>query len=365
MGNVTGTGRVLMKGNEAFAEAAIRAGCEAYFGYPITPQNELLEHFSKRMVEEKRVFLQAEDEIAAINMVYGAACANARVMTSSSSPGISLMQEGFSYIATSEVPAVIVNIMRGGPGLGNIQPSQGDYWQATKMAGHGDYRMICLAPSTIQEAMDHVALAFELADKYRAIVMVLGDGALAQMMEPCVLPPFKAVRKPEERAPWALTGARGRPHQVITSLYLGDKNLEAVNLRLQAKIKQIEEAEVRFEELETEDAEYLMVAFGTVGRVCKTVIREAREQGIKLGLLRPVTVWPYPSARVAELAGQVKGILVAEMNAGQMVEDVQLAVAERCPVHFHGRMGGFIPMPDELLGEVNKMVAAVGGKEQS
>jgi 2-oxoglutarate/2-oxoacid ferredoxin oxidoreductase subunit alpha len=364
MGNVSGTGRVLMKGNEAFAEAAIRAGCEAYFGYPITPQNELLEHFSKRMVEEDRVFLQAESELGAINMVYGAACANARVMTSSSSPGISLMQEGFSYIATSEIPAVIVNIMRGGPGLGNIQPSQGDYWQATKMAGHGDYRMICLAPSTIQEAMDHVALAFDLADKYRSLTMVLGDGALAQMMEPCVLPPIRPLRKAEDRAPWALTGAKDRPHNVITSLYLGDKNLEAVNLRLQAKLREIEANEVRWEELETEDAEYLLVAFGTVGRVCKTVVREAREQGIKLGLLRPVTVWPFPSARLAELSSQVKGMLTVEMNAGQMVEDVQLAIAERCPVRFYGRMGGFIPVPDEILPEVNKMVAAIAGEEK-
>ena len=355
-------GRVLMKGNEAFAEAAVRAGCDAYFGYPITPQNELLEHFSKRMVEEGRVFLQAESELASINMVYGAACANARVMTSSSSPGISLMQEGFSYIGCSEIPAVVVNIMRGGPGLGNIQPSQADYWQATKMAGHGDLHMIVLAPSTIQEAMDHVALAFDLADKYRNPTIVLGDGALAQMMEPCVLPPFRPVRKPEERAPWALTGAKGRPHNVITSLYLGDKNLEAVNLRLQAKLKQINANEVRFEELETEDAEYLVVAFGTVGRVCKTVIREAREQGIKLGLLRPITVWPFPSERLAELSRQVKGMLVVEMNAGQMVEDVRLAVAERCPVDFYGRMGGFIPVSDEILPVLHKMVAAVEGE---
>lgn len=356
--------RVLLEGNVAIAEAAVRAGCEAFFGYPITPQSEILEHLSSRMVEEGRVFLQAESELASINMVYGAACANARVMTSSSSPGISLMQEGFSYIACSEVPAVVINIMRGGPGLGNIQPSQADYLQAVKSAGHGDFHMIVLAPSTVQEAMDHVALAFDLADKYRTIAMVLGDGALAQMMEPCELPPIRPVRKPEERAPWAMTGAKDRPHNIITSLYLGEEPLERINLKLQAKLAEIARNEIRWEEQQTEDAEYLLVAFGTVGRVCKTLLREARAQGIKVGLLRPITVWPFPAQRIAELAGRVKGILVAEMNAGQMLEDVRLAALGRCPIRFHGRMGGWIPLPDEMLPILQKMVADLGGEER-
>jgi len=349
----------LLDGNSAIAEAAIRAGVDAFFGYPITPQTEVLEHFSKRMPEEGRVFLQAESEIASINMVYGAACAGARAMSSSSSPGISLMQEGISYIACSEVPAVLINIMRGGPGLGNVQPSQGDYFQAVKSAGHGDFHMIVLAPANVQEAIDHVGLAFELADKYRTICMVVADGAIGQMMEPCELPPMRPARPLEERAAWALTGAKGRPPNIVTSLYLGAENLERVNLRLQAKLREIEASEVRFKELETEDAEVLLVAFGTVGRVCQTVVREAREQGIKVGLLRPVTLWPFPAARINELASQVKAMLVVEMNAGQMVDDVKMAVAGRCPVEFYGRMGGVFPLPDDILPELEK---ALSGK---
>jgi len=349
----------LISGNDAVAEAAIRAGVEAFFGYPITPQTEVLERFAKRMPEEGRVFLQAESELASINMVYGAACTGVRVMTSSSSPGISLMQEGLSYIACSEVPAVIVNIMRGGPGLGNVQPSQSDYFQAVKMAGHGDFRMIVLAPSSVQEVIDHVVLAFDLADKYRTLVMVAGDGTIGQMMEPAELPPYQPVRTEQERAEWALTGAQGRPPNIVTSLFLGAENLERVNLRLQEKLAAIEAAEVRWTELETDDAEILLVAFGTMGRVCQNVVREARLQGLKAGLLRPITLWPYPEARLAELAAQVEGILVVEMNAGQMLEDVERVVAGRCPVRFHGRMGGIIPLPDDIYPDLEALATEV------
>ncbi len=348
-----------IEGNEAFAEAAVRAGLEAFFGYPITPQSEALEHLSKRLPELDRTFLQAESEVAAINMVYGAACAGARVMTSSSSPGISLMQEGLSYIACSEVPVVLVNVVRGGPGLGNIQPSQGDYFQAVKTTGHGDFHMIVLAPANVQELIDHMVLAFDLAEAYRTIVMVLADGSIGQMMEPAELPPMRPVRPKEERTEWALTGANGRDPNTITSLYLGAENLEEVNRRLQAKLKRIADDEVRWKEYETEDAELLLMAFGTVGRICQTVVRDAREKGLNLGLLRPVTLWPFPAERIAQLAEQVEGILTVEMNAGQMVEDVRLAVEGRCPVAFYGRMGGVIPLADEILPEVEKLAASV------
>lgn len=354
----------LIEGNAAIAEAAIRAGVEAFFGYPITPQTEVLEHFSKRLPEEGRVFLQAESEVASINMVYGAACAGARVMTSSSSPGVSLMQEGFSYIACSEVPAVVTNIMRGGPGLGNVQPAQGDYFQAVKSAGHGDYHMIALAPSSVQEAIDLMVLAFDLADRYRTIVIFVADGSIGQMMEPAELPPMRAVRRLEERASWALTGAKGREHNIITSLFLGAENLEAVNMRLQDKLKQIAENEVRWKEYSTGDADLLLVAFGTVGRICQTVVREARAKGMKVGLLRPVTLWPFPSVRIAELAQQVKGILTVEMSAGQMVEDVRLAVEGACPVRFYGRMGGVVPLPDDILPELENLDAELTGEEE-
>jgi 2-oxoglutarate ferredoxin oxidoreductase subunit alpha len=345
----------LWEGNAAIAEAAIRAGVEAYFGYPITPQTEVLEHFSHRMLEEGRVFLQAESELASINMVYGAACAGARVMTSSSSPGISLMQEGLSYIACSEVPVVIGNIMRGGPGLGNVAPSQGDYFQAVKTTGHGDFHMIVLAPGNIQEAIDLTVLAFDLADKYRTIAMILADGSLGQMMEPAEMPPMRPVRPASERAAWALTGAKGRQPNIITSLYLVEEEMEQVNLRLQAKLKEIAANEVRWKEYETDDAEVLLVAFGTIGRICQTVVREARRKGLRVGLLRPITVWPFPSARLAELSRQVRAMLAVEMSAGQMVEDVRLAVEGRCPVHFYGRMGGIIPLPDEILPQVERL----------
>jgi len=345
----------LIEGNRAFAEAAVRAGAEAFFGYPITPQSEALEHLSKRLPELGRAFLQAESEIAAINMVYGAACAGARVLTSSSSPGISLMQEGLSYIACSEVPVVVVNVMRGGPGLGNIQPAQADYFQAVKMAGHGNFRMIVLAPANVQELVDLVTVSFDLAEKYRTIVMIAADGAIGQMMEPAELPPLCPVRPAEERADWALTGAAGREPNTITSLYLGAENLERVNLRLQAKLKEIAANEVRWKEYETDDAELLLAAFGTVGRICQSVVREARAKGLRVGLIRPISLWPFPNARIAELAEQVRGILTVEMNAGQMVDDVRLAVEGRCPISFYGRMGGVIPLADDILPEVERM----------
>jgi len=349
----------LLEGNAAIAEAAIRAGVDAYFGYPITPQTEVLEVLSKRLPEEGRVFLQAESEVASINMVYGAACTGARVMTSSSSPGISLMQEGLSYIACSEVPAVVVNVMRGGPGLGNIQPSQGDYFQAVKGAGHGDFHSIVLAPSTVQECIDLMMLSFDLADQYRTICMVVADGNIGQIMEPAELPPYRPLRTKAERTKftWALTGAYERPHRIITSLFLGAENLEAVNLRLQAKLREVAKHEVRFQEIEADDADLLLIAFGTVGRICKTVVRQARAKGLKVGLLRPISLWPFPAARIAALAEQVYGILVVEMNAGQMLEDVRLAVEGRVPVHFYGRMGGIVPFPDEIMSELEVLSA--------
>lgn len=343
----------LLKGNVAFAEAAVRNGLQAYFGYPITPQSEALEHLSGRMLELDRVFLQAESEVAAINMVYGAACSGVRVMTSTSGPGFSLMTEGLSYIAGSEIPAVIINMMRGGPGLGNIQPSQADYFLMVKTAGHGDFHPIVLAPSSVQEIIDMVGLAFELAEKYRTLVYIAGDGAIGQMMESAELPPMQEVR--QERPAWATTGAQGREPNLINSLYLGAKALEEVNLRLQKKLAEIKANEIRWQEYGTEDAELLLVAYGTVGRICTSVMREARKQGLKVGLLRPQTLWPFPEERIHELAGQVRGILVTEMSAGQMLEDVERSVAGKCPVKFYGRMGGVVPMVDEILAEVQKL----------
>ena len=348
----------LWKGNEAIAEAAIRGGVEAFFGYPITPQTELLEYMAARMPELGRAFLQAESEVASINMVYGAACGGARAMTSSSSPGISLMQEGLSYIAGSEVPAVLVDIRRGGPGLGNIQPSQSDYFQITRSAGHGDFHPIVLAPSTIQEAIDLMYAAFPLAEKYRTLVILAADGSLGQMMEPAEMPAMRPLLTEAERGEWAVRGAAGRARRVVTSLFLKEEELEALNLRLQAKLRRIEAAERRWEEIATDDAAYLLVAFGTVGRTCKTVLREARQAGIKVGLFRPITLWPFPWPRLRELAGRLRGILVAEMNAGQMVEDVELAVRGQCPVRFHGRMGGVMLLPDEILAALHELVAA-------
>ena len=345
----------LLKGNIAIAEAAIRAGCEAYFGYPITPQTELLEHMSQRMLELDRVFLQAESEVAAVNMVYGAAVAGARVMTSSSSPGVSLMQEGFSYIAASEVPAVVVDVMRGGPGLGNIQPSQADYNQVTKSAGHGDFHPIVLAPSTVQEAIDLTILAFDLAEKYRTLVFILADGAIGQMMEPAELPPMKPVQ--EHRPHWALTGAQGREKKIISSIYLGAEKLEAFNLELQEKLALIERNEVRYDEQYLEGVELVIVAFGTAARVAKSAAKKMREEGLPVGLFRPISLWPYPERQLAQTAKKAKGILVVEMNAGQMLHDVRAAVGIDIPVAFLGRMGGSIPMPDEIEERARTLLA--------
>ncbi len=347
----------LLEGNTAFAEAAVRAGCEAYFGYPITPQTEALEHMARRMPELGRVFVQAESEVAAINMVYGAACAGARVMSSSSSPGVSLMQEGLSYIAGSEVPVVLVDIMRGGPGLGNIAPSQGDYNQIVKGGGHGDYRPIVLAPATVQELIDLTVLAFDLAEKYRWIVIVLADGSLGQMMEPAEMPPMRPVRPVDLRAPWALTGAKGRAHNIISSIYIDPAFEEKFNFKLVAKMRKIEAAEVRLREMATEDADIGVVAFGTAGRICQTAVKAAREEGIKVGLLRPISLYPYPYEHVRQLSKRVRSMLVVEMNGGQMLEDVRLAAEGRVPVSFYGRMGGMVPMPDEVLEAIRKLHA--------
>ena len=345
----------LLEGNVAFAEAAVRAGCEAYFGYPITPQTEALEHMAKRMPELGRVFLQAESEVAAVNMVYGAACAGVRVMSSSSSPGVSLMMEGLSYIAGSEVPVVLVDVMRGGPGLGNIAPSQGDYNQIVKGGGHGDYRPIVLAPATVQELIDLTFEAFDLAEKYRCIVIILADGSLGQIMEPAELPPMRPVRKAEERPAWALTGARGREPNIISSIYIDPVEEEKFNHILMEKTSRIEANEVRYKELLLEDAEIAIVAFGTAGRIAQSAVKAAREEGIKVGLFRPVSLFPYPFERVRALAENVRSILVLEMNGGQMVDDVRMAVEGKVPVRFYGRMGGMVPLPDEVLDEVRKM----------
>lgn len=342
----------LLKGNIAIAEAAVRAGLDAYFGYPITPQTELLEHMSQRMPQSGRVFLQAESEVAAINMVYGAACTGARVMTSSSSPGISLMQEGFSYIAASDVPCLIVDMMRGGPGLGNILPSQGDYFQITRSAGHGDYHPIVLAPMSVQEAINFTGLAFELMDKYRHIVMIAADGQIGQMMEPAELPPMRPARN--ERPAWALTGAKGRPQNIVTSIRMKSDDAEVLNQQIQERLKEIQETEQRSAEYFTEDADLLVIGFGTAGRIAYSAVEAAREQGLKVGLFRPQTLWPFPEKRLQEIASHVQSCLVVEMNAGQMLEDVQLALRGSVPIEFYGRMGGTVPMTDEILEVIER-----------
>ncbi len=346
----------LLKGNEAIAEAAVRAGVEAYFGYPITPQTELLEYMSGRMPQLHRVFLQAESEVAAINMVYGAACTGARVMTSSSSPGASLMMEGMSYIVASEVPCVIVDVMRGGPGLGNIAPSQADYFQIVKGGGHGDYHPLVLAPATVQEAIDLTYEAFDLASKYRHMVVILTDGNVGQLMEPAVLPPMRPVGNGNGHRPtWALTGARDRPKNIITSIYLDPQVEEKFNQKLQNKLAMIRQNEVRYHEFLVEDAEVVVAGFGTAGRVAQTAVKQARARGMRAGLFRPISLYPFPEKRLAEIAEKVRGFLVVEMNAGQMVEDVRLAVNGRAPVKFYGRMGGVVPLPDEVLEAIEKI----------
>jgi 2-oxoglutarate/2-oxoacid ferredoxin oxidoreductase subunit alpha len=348
----------LLKGNVAFAEAAIRAGCEAYFGYPITPQTEALEHMAVRMPELGRTFVQAESEIAAIHMVYGAAAAGVRTMTSSSSPGVSLMMEGLSYLAGSELPAVVVDVMRGGPGLGNIAPSQSDYFQIVKGGGHGDYKMIVLAPDSVQELIDLTVLAFDLADRYRIVSVVLADGSLGQMMEGAELPPMQA---PGDRPAWALTGARGRDPNVVSSIHLDPPEEEAFNHHLAAKYAQIEANEVRYEAQGLDDARIAVVAFGTSARVAKTAIAAARAEGIAVGLLRPITLFPFPEDALRELAERVDTLLVVEMNMGQMVEDVRRIVEGRAAVRFYGRTGGVMPMPDEVLAEIRAASEAASG----
>lgn len=351
---------LLMKGNEAIAHAAIRCGCDGYFGYPITPQSEILETLSAEKPWETTgmVVVQAESEVAAINMVYGGGAVGKRVMTSSSSPGVALMQEGITYMAGAEVPGVIVNVQRGGPGLGTIQPSQGDYFQSTRGGGNGDYNVIVLAPASVQEMADFVDLSFTLAFKYRNPVIILSDGVIGQMMEKVVLPPFKARRTNDEvrkECPWAATGMRGKKH-IVTSLELEPHNMEAHNLHLQQKYAEIREKEVRYEEVQTEDAEYLIVAFGSAARIAQKAIESCRAEGIRIGMFRPITLWPFPSVSIAELSHKVKSILCVEINAGQMVEDIRMAVEGRTPIHHFGRMGGMVPAPDEIVEAVKRMI---------
>ena len=344
----------LMKGNEALAEAVIRVGCDGYFGYPITPQSEILEYLSKEAyVRTGMIVLQAESEIASINMIYGAAGTGKKVMTSSSSPGISLMQEGISYIACAELPCLLVNVVRGGPGLGTIQPSQGDYFQAVKGGGHGDYKLIVIAPSTVQEMVDHVKLGFDLAFKWRNPVMILADGALGQMMEKVEL--FEQIQRNFNPPSWATVGKpKNRERNFITSLHMEPEAMEEINKHLQAKYKKIEEEEIRFEKYMCDDADIILTAFGLVARICKKTAMLAREKGIKVGVFRPITLFPFPYDELNKLADNVKGFLDVEMNAGQMLEDVKLAVNGKTVVEFHGRMGGIVPAPEEILHKIEE-----------
>lgn len=347
--------RVLMKGNEAIAEAALQAGCRYFFGYPITPQNEIPEYMSRRMPEVGGVFLQAESEVAAINMVYGAAGAGARVMTSSSSPGISLKQEGISYIACAELPCVIVNMVRTGPGLGGILPSQGDYFQATKGGGHGDYRLVVYAPSSVQEAADCMMQAFDTADAYRIPVMVLGDGMIGQMMEPVEFRQQKKRELPDKT--WAATGHKADEKKVlINSLYIEAEEMDTVTRRLKSVYDKIKQNEVQYEEYMMDDAEFVIAAYGTTSRIAKNAIVKARnEYGMKVGLIRPITVWPFPAKAFADAAEKCKAFLTVEMSMGQMVEDVRLAVNGRRPVEFLGTYGGFTPTPNMIIDSLKQI----------
>jgi 2-oxoglutarate ferredoxin oxidoreductase subunit alpha len=343
--------RILMKGNEMLGEAAIIAGCRFYFGYPITPQNEVPAYFAARMPKVGGTFIQAESEVAAVNMVFGAAAAGARAMTSSSSPGVSLKMEGVSYLAGAELPAVVVNMMRGGPGLGNIAGAQGDYFQAVKGGGHGDYRCIVLAPSTVQEIGDLTVKAFDLADEYRMVVIILGDGYVGQMSEPVVLP--EPSGRTFDKSAWALTGAAGRDPHLIASMRLTPEDaLEKLNLRLQAKYREVERREVMFEERETGDAEYLIAGFGLAARIAGSAVTALRRSGVKAGLFRPVTLWPFPSAALARAAARARNVLVVEMNAGQMVEDVRLAVGPAVPIDFYGTPGGITPQVEAVVERI-------------
>ena len=345
----------LMKGNEALAEAMIRSGCDAYFGYPITPQSEVLEYLSREATARTgMVILQAESEVAAINMIYGAAGAGARVMTTSSSPGISLMQECISYIASAQLPCLLANVNRGGPGLGTIQPAQGDYFQSVKGGGHGDYHLIVLAPASVQEMVDFVKLGFEIGEKYRTPVMILADGAIGQMMEKVELFP----QQPRERRmyDWATQGRkRGEDRHFITSLFIQPEKMEMINLDLQAKYRKIEKDEVRYQSLNIDDAEFIITGYGLGARICMKVMEIGREKGYKIGFIRPITLFPFPTKIFAELAPKIKGILDVEMNAGQMVEDVKLSVEGKTRVEFYGRMGGMIPTPEEILSKFEEI----------
>jgi 2-oxoglutarate/2-oxoacid ferredoxin oxidoreductase subunit alpha len=345
--------RELMKGNEAVAEAAIRAGVAAYFGYPITPQTELLEYMARRMPELGRAFVQAESEPAAINMVYGAACTGKRVMSSSSSPGVSLMMEGISYIAGTELPTVIVDVMRGGPGLGNIAPAQADYNQIVHGGGHGDYRAIVLAPATVQESVDLTVLAFDLAEKYRSVVVLLTDGSIGQMMEPCEMPPYQELKKtfPE----WATYGAEGRERRVLTSINLDPAAQEDTNFRLMYRWQEVEANEIRFKQYYMDDAKIAIVGYGSVGRLALSAVRAARAEGIPVGLIRPITLSPFPREAILQAAKKVDSMLVVETSAGQMLDDVLLTVKDECPVDYYGRMGGVVPFPEEVLDEIKRV----------
>jgi 2-oxoglutarate ferredoxin oxidoreductase subunit alpha len=343
-----------LEGNFAMAEAAVRAGVEAYFGYPITPQTEILEWMSHRMPELKRAFLQAESEVAAINMVYGAACTGARVMSSSSSPGVSLMMEGLSYIAGTEVPAVLIDVVRGGPGLGNIAPSQGDYNQLVHGGGHGDYHPIVLAPASVQEAIDLTVLAFDLAEKYRNICIVMADGSIGQMMEPAELPEMRPLRTTTPN--WAVDGCLNRPQRILTSILIDPTLEEVYNHKILDTWYRIQANEIRYKEYYLDDAEYVVVGFGTAGRIALTAIRNARAEGIKVGLFRPISLSPFPFPQLEELVKTTQGILVTEMNTGQMLEDVRMAVKGRVPIEFYARLGGIVPYPDEILGEIQRLV---------
>ncbi len=352
--------KVLMKGNEALARAAIEAGCKHFFGYPITPQTEVAAYMAKQMPKIGGTFLQAESEVSAINMVYGAAGAGARVMTSSSSPGISLKSEGISYIAGSDLPCVICNIVRGGPGLGGIQPAQSDYFQATKGGGHGDYHLIVLAPASVQEMVDLVKEAFDLADFYRMPVMIMGDGMLGQMMEPVVFGNYKSKKELAEKT-WATKGTNmERAHNIVNSLYITPEELEKLVQERYKKYDVIKKEEARAEEYMCEDADIIIAAYGTIARVAKSAITRARAKGIKVGLIRPITLWPFPKDVYAKYAGKIKSFLTVEMSMGQMIEDVRLSVEGKTPVDFYGRTGGMIPSPEEI---VEKLEAMMGGRK--
>lgn len=347
--------KILMCGNDALAEAAIIAGCRFYAGYPITPQNEIPAYMSRHMPEAGGVFIQSESELAAINMVFGSSLTGTRAMTSSSSPGISLKQEGISYLAACELPAVIVNIMRGGPGLGNIGPSQSDYFQAVKGGGHGDYHQIVIAPASVQEMADLTMLSFDLADKYRMPVMILGDGILGQMMEPVEFKPQAASHKPQVEKDWILDGCKGRKPRIIKSLILNESELEKFNLKLQKRYKEIKYKEQRCEVLYGDDSEIMLVAYGTTSRICRSVVENLRKKGRSIGMVRPITLWPFPEDAFKKLAKNVKSFLVVEMSCGQMIEDVKLAIDCARPVHFYGRTGGEIPGEDEIIKDIDNI----------